>query len=219
MPEAADNDHHFYEPGEGHGLAHDPFRSIVAPRPIGWISTVDLQGRINLAPYSYFNAFSSKPPIVGFACQQLNPMAVKDTLRNARETGEFVFNLVTAALAQAMNLTSACLPHGVDEMAFAGLRPAPSRLVKPPRVSESPAAFECRLLQIVPLLDLNGEATGTQLILGQVVGVHIDRRFTKDGVFDTARARPVARCGSAGDYTVVQDLFEIPRPRFSPSPP
>src|SRR3954454_23090780 len=142
---------YFYETARGHGLAHDPFKAIVAPRPIGWISTVDADGRVNLAPYSFFNAFSDAPPIVGFAST-----GPKDSQRNIEATGEFVANLATMRHAEAMNLTSASLPAGVNEMEHAGLAPAPCRLGRPPRVADAPAALECKLLLIVPLNDLDG---------------------------------------------------------------
>jgi len=198
---------HFYDPAAGHGLAHDPFKAIVAPRPIGWISTIDERGRANLAPYSFFGAFCDAPPVVRFSSS-----GRKDSQRNAEATGEFVCNLATRPLAEAMNLTSATLPHGTDEMAFAGLDAAPSRVVRPPRVAAAPAALECKVLQVIPLRDLAGNATANTLVLGQVVGVHIDRAYLKDGMFDTAAARPIARCGYRGDYAEVSSLFEMLRP-------
>jgi flavin reductase (DIM6/NTAB) family NADH-FMN oxidoreductase RutF len=202
------SDFHFYEPGRGHGLAHDPFKAIVAPRPIGWISTADPDGRVNLAPYSFFNAFCERPPIVGFASG-----GRKDSQRNAEATGEFVVNLATRRHAQAVNLTSAAVPHGVNEMELAGLAAAPCRLVRPPRVADAPAALECKLLLALPLKDLDGRPTDSTLVLGQVVGVHLDRAFLKDGLFDVAAAGTIARCGYRGDYTQVTALFEMLRPR------
>jgi flavin reductase (DIM6/NTAB) family NADH-FMN oxidoreductase RutF len=198
---------YFYEPGKGHGLPHDPFKAIVAPRPIGWISTVDADGRVNLAPYSFYNAFCESPPVVGFSSG-----GRKDSQRNVEATGEFVCNLVTRKHALAMNLTSAPFPHGVDEMQRAGLAAAPSRLVRPPRVADAPAALECKLLLVLPLKDLEGRLTGSTLILGQVVGVHIDPAFLKDGLFDIAAAGTIARCGYRGDFTEVTSVFEMPRP-------
>ncbi|MBV9509958.1 MAG: flavin reductase family protein [Caulobacteraceae bacterium] len=203
----AEQDIHFYEPAKGHGLKHDPMKAIISPRPIGWISTISLEGVVNLAPFSFFNAFNSRPPILGFSSEQLS-----DSLRNATETGEFVFNLATAELAQRMNTTSARVPPEVDEMQLAGLPAAPSRLVKPPRVAESPASMECRVLQVLHLQDLDGQPTPAHLVLGQVVGVHIDKAFLKDGQFDTAGAQPLARCGYLSDYAVVRELFDMPRP-------
>lgn len=200
-------DTYFYDPREGHGLPHDPFKAIVAPRPIGWISSIDAQGQVNLAPYSFFNGFNSRPPIVGFSSE-----GRKDSVRNIEQTGEFVCNLATHELAQAMNRTSAPVPWDVDEMALAGLERAPSRLVRPPRVARSPAALECKVLQIVLLSDLRGTALDTHLVLGQVIGVHLDRAYLRDGRFDTAAARPLARCGYSGDYTTVDSVFEMIRP-------
>lgn len=201
-------DSHFYEPHLGHGLPHDPFKAIVAPRPIGWISTVDSGGRVNLAPYSFFNAFCDAPPIVGFSSA-----GRKDSQRNVEATGEFVANLATRRQAEAMNASSAAVPHGVNEMDLAGLAAAPSRLVKPPRVADAPASLECKLLTTLPLNDLAGRPTGHTLVLGQVVGVHIDRAFLKDGLFDMALAGTIARCGYRGDYAEVTGLFEMLRPK------
>lgn len=197
----------FYIPSAAdHGLPHDPFKAIIAPRPIGWISSVDGQGRVNLAPYSFFNAFSTSPPIVGFSSE-----GAKDSVSFVRETGEFVCNLVTFDLREAMNATSAPLPRGENEFAHAGLEAEPSRLVRPPRVKGVPAALECRLTEIVTLKTAAGEALERYLVLGEVVGVHIDDRYLRNGRFDTAAARPIARCGYA-DYAVVTELFSIARP-------
>ena len=199
---------YFYEPRKGHGLPHDPFKAIVAPRPVGWITSVDGAGRVNLAPYSFFNAFASHPPIVGFATE-----GWKDSVRNIAETGEFVCNLVSRDLAEAMNDTSAPLPPGENEMVRAGLAAAPSTLVRPPRVARAVAALECRRTAIVQLSAADGVAMENWLVLGEVVGVHIDPAFLKDGIFDTAAARPVARCGYAGDYAEVTSLFQMFRPK------
>lgn len=196
----------FYEPKNGHGLPHDPFRAIVAPRPIAWISTLDAAGRPNLAPYSFFNAFAGSPPIVGFSSEGL-----KDSLANIQETGEFVVNLVSAELAYPMNVTSKSLPRGVDEFEIAGLTGLPSRLVKPMRVEGAPAALECRLLSSQALVDLDGRTLNRWLTLGQVVGIHIEDSFLKDGLFDTAGARLLARCGYF-DYVAVDEVFQLRRP-------
>ncbi|HWX50805.1 MAG TPA: flavin reductase family protein [Roseomonas sp.] len=198
---------YFYDPREGHGLPHDPFKAILAPRPIGWISSLDEQGRVNLAPYSFFNGFSSNPPIVAFGSE-----GPKDSLRNVEATGEFVCNLVSRVLAEAMNETAAPLPHGENEMLRAGLEPAPSTRVRPPRVAQAPAALECKLLQVVALSDVEGRPLRARMVIGQVVGVHIRREFLKDGIFDTVAAHPVARCGYRGDYAEVTSLFEMLRP-------
>jgi len=199
---------YFYDPRQGHGLPHDPFKAIVTPRPIGWISSIDAKGQVNLAPYSFFNAFSTTPPIVGFSSE-----GRKDSVNNAEETGEFVCNLATWELAEAMNMTSASLPHGVNEMTHAGLEPAKSTLVKPPRVARAPAALECKVLQVIQLRDLNGKALNNYLTLGQAIGVHINPAYLKDGLFDTAAAHPIARCGYLGDYAEVDHLFEMLRPQ------
>jgi len=198
---------YFYETRLGHGLAHDPFKAILAPRPIGWVSTVDVDGLVNLAPYSFFNGFNSSPPIVGFSSE-----GRKDSVSNAEATGEFVCNMVTRDLAELMNATSANVSHDINEMALVGLEPAASTLVKPPRVARAAAAFECKVVQILPLHDLAGDALESYLVLGQVVGVHINPAFLIDGRFDTAAARPIARCGYRGDYAEVTGLFEMIRP-------
>ena len=198
---------YFYQPAAGHGLRHDPFKAIVAPRPIGWISTRARSGETNLAPYSFFNAFSSSPPIIGFSSE-----GYKDSVRNAEETGEFVANFATKRLAEAMNATSAAVARGVDEMQLAGLDAAPCRVVAPPRVAAAPAALECKLLQVIRLHDLEGNALGNFLVLGQVVGVHIDPRYLRDGLFDTAAAQPIMRAGYRGDYAEIGRMFEMLRP-------
>lgn len=199
---------HFYEPSSGHGLAHDPFKAIVAPRPIGWISSRDSAGRINLAPYSFFNAVCDHPPMVMFSSS-----GWKDSVSNIKATHEFVWNLVTRELAEQMNLTSASLPHGVNEFEFAGLTPAPSRVVAPPRVADAPAALECRLVEIVQLHDLDGAALEQFVTIGQVVGVHIDRAYLRDGLFDLLATHPVQRAGYAADYTEATAGFQMKRPR------
>jgi flavin reductase (DIM6/NTAB) family NADH-FMN oxidoreductase RutF len=189
-----------------HGLPHSPFKAIVAPRPIGWISAVSRKGEMNLSPYSYFNAVGDRPPVVLFSSE-----GMKDAASFVEETGEFVCNFVTYELREKMNLTSAPLPRGEDEMAFAGLTPAPSVLVKPPRVAEAPAALECKLLEIVRLKSIEGRPLNNHLVIGQVVGVHIDERFIRNGRFDTLAARPVMRMGYH-DYAVGTEGFTMVRP-------
>jgi flavin reductase (DIM6/NTAB) family NADH-FMN oxidoreductase RutF len=196
----------FYATQDGHGLPHDPFKAIVAPRPIGWISALSAKGELNLSPYSYFNAVSARPPVVMFSSE-----GYKDAVAFIAETGEFTCSLVTKALDQQMNLTSAPLPRGTSEYDYSGLATAPSRLVKPPRVAGSPTALECKLLSIQELKDLEGKPTDRWMVLGQVVGVFIDDRYLKDGMFDTAMAQPIARCGYH-DYAVVDKVFSIVRP-------
>ena len=205
-----DTDIHFYEPAKGHGLPHDPFNAMVGPRPIGWISSNDASGRLNLAPYSFFNAFNYVPPIVGFAS-----IGAKDTLRNIEATGEFGWNLATRALAEPMNASCAAVPPEVDEFTLAGLTPVASRRIAVPRVAESPVSFECRLTQVLRLQGADGTPVDTWLVLGEVVGVHIARRLLVDGVFDTAAAEPVLRAGGPADYYGIgaKDRFRLFRPR------
>ncbi len=203
------SDYHVYEPKNGHGLAHDPLNSIVVPRPIGWISSLDGEGRRNLAPYSFFNLYSYKPPIVGFSSN-----GWKDSVANIAATREFVWNLATRDLADAMNATSAPLPHGADEFARAGLEAAPSLHVKPPRVALSPVAFECKLTQMIPLTNLAGQEVNSWLTLGEVVCIHIDKRVIVDGVYDAVAAKPIARGGGPADYFAVEESvrFQMRRP-------
>ena len=196
----------FYEPAEGHGLPHDPFRAIVAPRPIGWVSTLSKDGVPNLAPYSFFNAVAGRPPMVALSSE-----GIKDSISNIRDTGAFVINLVTRALAERMNETSRDHPSDVDEFRAAGLTAAPSRLVAPPRVAESPAALECRVTAMVPLDDLDGDPGERLMALGQVVGIHIDDAALTDGKFDMVKAGTLARCGY-WDYLVATELFDMPKP-------
>ena len=201
---------HSYEPRLGHGLPHDPFNAIVGPRPIGWISTQSATGATNLAPYSFFNAFNYVPPIVGFAS-----IGYKDTVRNVQATGEFVWNLATRSLAEAMNQSCAAVPPEVSEFDLTGLTPLPSTRVRPPRVAESPVTFECRSTQILQLQGIDGETVPTWLVLGEVVAVHIDQALLKDGVYDTAGAGHILRSGGPADYFTVgpEQLFRMHRPR------
>jgi flavin reductase (DIM6/NTAB) family NADH-FMN oxidoreductase RutF len=187
-------------------LPHDPFKAIVAPRPIGWITSINLKGEVNLAPYSYFNGINSKPNVVMFASE-----GRKDSVAFIEETGEFVCNLATWDLREQMNATSAPLLRGVNEMERAGLKPAPSRLVKPPRVAAALCALECKLIKIVPVENLGGQAIDCHVVFGQVVGVHIDDRFIVGGRLDTAAMQPIARCGY-DQYAVVQQVFSMARP-------
>ena len=200
---------HFYEPSKGHGLAHDPFNAIVGPRPIGWIASHSASGVLNLAPYSFFNAFNYTPPIIGFAS-----VGRKDSLNNIEQTGEFVWNLATRPLAQAMNLSSVAAPPDIDEFELAGLTPVAGRMVKVPRVAESPVAFECRCSQILQLASADGDAIATWLVLGEVIGVHIDQALLKNGSYDTAAAHPILRGGGPADYFEVmsESLFQMRRP-------
>ncbi|HGK7505712.1 MAG: flavin reductase family protein [Kluyvera cryocrescens] len=200
---------YFYQPSQGHGLPHDPLNAIVGPRPIGWIASVDAQGRPNLAPYSFFNCFNYRPPIIGFASS-----GWKDSVQNIVDTKEFVWNLTTRDLAVAMNESSASLPHGENEFTRAGLTPAPSLLVKAPRVAESPVNFECRLSQCIQLTGADGTAVDTWLVLGEVVGIHIAESLLENGIYQTARAQPVLRAGGPSAYYTIDEShrFDLIRP-------
>jgi flavin reductase (DIM6/NTAB) family NADH-FMN oxidoreductase RutF len=190
----------FYEPKKrNHDLPHDPFTAIVGPRPIGWITSMSLKGEVNLAPYSFFNSVSSDPPVVMFASD-----GRKDTLTYVEETGEFICNLATWELREAVKETSWKFPRGLNEMSAAGLEALPSRLVRPPRVKASPCALECKWLQTVRLDDLDGNPAPRFIAFGQVIGVHIDERFIKDGLLDTAEMKPILRAGYQ-DYFVVTE--------------
>jgi flavin reductase (DIM6/NTAB) family NADH-FMN oxidoreductase RutF len=189
-----------------HGLPHDPFKAIVAPRPIGWITSRSAKGEINLAPYSFFNGVSSRPPVVCFSSE-----GRKDSLTFIEETREFVCNLATYDLRLAVNETSAPYPRGANEMLAAGLTAAPSHLVAPPRVAQAPCALECRWLHTVSLRDVEGRPLDSHVVFGQVVGVYIDDRYLKKGRLDTAAMKPLARCGYA-DYATVDAVFAMPRP-------
>ena len=200
---------HSYDPKVGHGLKHDPLNAIIAPRPIGWISTVSAQGVRNLAPYSFFNAFNYRPPIIGFSSTSW-----KDSVRNIEETGQFVWNLATRPLAQAVNISSATVAEDVDEFLLAGLTPTESARVTPPRVAESPVAFECRLTQLIRLTDTEGAPIDAWLTLGEVVMVHIDQALLVDGVYDTVAAEPILRGGGPADYFTIGEAqkFQMLRP-------
>jgi flavin reductase (DIM6/NTAB) family NADH-FMN oxidoreductase RutF len=200
----------FYETRNNrHGLKHDPFKALVVPRPIGWISTVSKAGICNIAPYSFFNAVGEKPHYVVFSSA-----GPKDSLLNIQETGEFVCSLATWDLRHNMNMTAAAVPRGVDEFPIGDLTAAPSRLVKPPRVKESPAAFECRHWKTVELPPHEpGGNSGYSVVFGQVVGIYINESFIRDGIVDTGGMRPIARLGYM-DYAVVtpETVFSIDRP-------
>lgn len=198
-----------YQPAEGHGLPHDPLNAIIGPRPIGWIASTDSLGRNNLAPYSFFNCFNYRPPIIGFASS-----GWKDSVRNIVESKAFVWNLATRPLAEQMNETSASLPHGEDEFSRAGLTPLASQLVAAPRVAESPVHFECRLSQCIQLTTASGSALDTWLVLGEVVAIHIDESLLEGGIYQTAKAQPVLRAGGpTAYYSISEDQrFDLVRP-------
>ena len=199
----------FYEPDSRDKgiLPHDPFKAIVAPRPIGWVTTQSAAGAVNLAPYSFFNAFADMPPIIAFSSA-----GYKDSVAFIEETREFVWNMPTYGLREAMNQTSAPLARGASEPDFADLAMAPSRLVAPPRVLHSPAALECKLIEVKRLADRHGTLLDYWLVLGEVVGVHLDERFISDGRVDMAAMQPIARCGYKG-YVVADRVFQMDRPQ------
>lgn len=203
-------DFHVYEPRLGHGLKHDPLNAIIGPRPIGWISSISEVGVVNLAPYSFFNAFNYKPPIIGFSS-----IGWKDSVRNIDATGEFAWNLATRPLAEAMSVSAAPVAPYVDEFELAGVTHAPSRLISPPRVLESPVSFECRLTDLIQLKGTQGEVIDTWLILGEVVTVHIDKTLLQQGVYDTGGGQPILRGGGPADYFAIEQSqrFEIHRSR------
>lgn len=200
----------FYEPDKNdHGLPRPPFKSCVVPRPIGWISTLSADGIANLAPYSQFTNLTFDPPYVMLSINQGRLQNRKDTTENIEQTGEFVYNMVTYDLREAMNITAAEFPPDVDEFEAAGILKAPSVLVRPPRVSESPIQFECKYVQTIRLPG-EGRCGTVDIIIGKVVGVHIKDEFIlPDGKIDIERIRPLARLGYS-DYTVVDSSFEIP---------
>jgi len=207
----------FYEPGKtDHGLSKNPFNSLVIPRPIGWVSSVDREGIVNLAPYSFFNAVSYRPPTVMFSASRGASSPDdnhKDSQRNIEETGEFVCNLTTWDTREAMNATSASVAKDVDELALAGLTSEASQVVKPPRVAEAPVHLECKYLKTV---ELPGDTPNDVycVIFGQVVGVNIrDEFITEDGILDVGKMRPIARLGYQ-DYAVVNSdtIFTLHRP-------
>ncbi|MEO0368758.1 MAG: flavin reductase family protein [Pseudomonadota bacterium] len=195
----------FYETAKSnHGLPHDPLKAIVAPRPIGWISSLSRSGIPNLAPYSFFNLFSTDPAIVGFASGTR-----KDSQRNIEETGEFVYNFASVDLAEQVNLSSSSVAAEVDEFKLAGLNTVESNLIGAPRVAEARAHFECKYLRTVLLNDVGIEWS---LILGEVIGVHIEDRFIIDGLIDTSSMAPLSRLGYL-DYASLGEVFSKPRPK------
>jgi flavin reductase (DIM6/NTAB) family NADH-FMN oxidoreductase RutF len=197
----------YYDPRrDDHNLPHNPFTALVVPRPIGWISTIGPGGVVNLAPYSFFNIISSYPPFVMFASKPR-----KDSQRNAEESGEFVANMATYALREEVNLTSAEFAASVSEPRRLGLEMLPSRQVKPPRVARSPVALECKYVKTVELIGSDGKRNPSSVVIGEVVGVHIDEAVIVNGHVDVTRMQPIARLGYM-DYCVVDRLFSIPRP-------
>ncbi|MFA4914746.1 MAG: flavin reductase family protein [Burkholderiaceae bacterium] len=203
-------DFHFYEPANGHGLPHDPFNAIVGPRPIGWIASLGVDGVANLAPYSFFNAFNYVPPIIGFSS-----VGRKDSVANIEATGEFTWNLVTRELAEAMNESCAAVGPEVDEFELGKVGKAPSHKIAVPRVAQARVSFECRLSQLIQLKRADGTDVPSWLVLGEVVGIHIDRRLLHEGIYDTAGAAPILRGGGPADYFAITPdaLFKMRRPK------
>jgi flavin reductase (DIM6/NTAB) family NADH-FMN oxidoreductase RutF len=199
----------FYEPSRRDRaiLPHDPFKTLIAPRPIGWVSTMGRNGDINLAPYSFFNAVADRPPMLAFSSND-----IKDSVTFAQESGEFVWNLATWDLRDAMNRTSATLPRGHNEFLHADLEMAPCKLVRPPRVAKSPCAMECKVTDIIRLKTKEGSPADNYLVIGEVVGVHLDPAFIKDGIVQITEIKPIARCGYIADYSVLDALFQMTRP-------
>lgn len=196
----------FYDARNKAPLKHDPVKALVAPRPIGWISTLSRDGIANLAPYSFFNLVASGPSIVAFSSA-----GRKDSQTNAEQTGEFVCNIASFDQREAVNSSAATLPPEIDEFTLTGLGTEPSQLIKPPRVKGAPAHLECVYLQTVPLFSKDGVRNGFDLVLGEVVGVHIDDQFVKEGLVDTAAMRLIARLGYL-DYSVTDEVFALKRP-------
>ena len=201
----------FFEPSEGSGLPHNPFKAIVVPRPIGWISTLSADGIPNLAPYSYFNAVADNPPQVMFsASSNVRYGGMKDAVADAQATGEFVVNMATWELREQMNASSVPAPHDVDEFEYAGLTRAASRLVKCPRVAESPLHLECRYTRSLELPSNVPGSTNT-LVFGEVVGIHVDEKVLVAGQIDYLKVRPIGRLGYM-DYVEVDNSFAMDRP-------
>ncbi len=199
----------FYEPlKQSHGLEHDPFKSCVVPRPIGWISTISAKGVHNLAPYSQFQNLTFDPPYIMFAANQNSKGERKDTVVNIEATGEFVHNMATYDLRDAVNKSAQDVPPEQDEFEIAGVTRAPSRLIKPARVAESPIHFECLYYQTLRL-PCRGQRSSVDIIIGRVIGIHIEDAFiTPNGKVDILKIRPLARLGYY-DYTTVDSIFEM----------
>ncbi|MBT3307012.1 MAG: flavin reductase family protein [Alphaproteobacteria bacterium] len=201
----------FHKIGTPHGLPHDPFKSCVVPRPIGWISSLSADGTVNLAPYSFFNALAGEPPMVMFSSNGKQPFGPKDSLANIEATGEFVCSMATWDLRDSMSATSAAERPEVDEFELTGLETEPSQLVKPPRVKASPVHLEC-LYHTTVELPCDVEGGRNAVCIGRVVGIHIRDEFLVDGLVDIARIRPLARMGYQ-DYTVVEQVFTMAMPK------
>ncbi len=199
----------FYETADNaHGLKHDPFKAIVAPRPIGWIGTKAADGRLNLSPYSFFNAVSDRPKLVMFSSS-----GHKDSVTNIEATGVFTCSLASRHLAEEMNASSVAVPYGVDEFDIAKLTPVTGRLVDAPYVGEAYAVLECRATQILRPVDLDGRESDNWVVFGQVVGIHISPEILRDGRIDMAVARPLGRMGYMDYCDGGADVFAMGRPK------
>ncbi|EFB70832.1 Flavin reductase like domain [Providencia rustigianii] len=204
------NQFYSYQPKQGHGLPHDPIPSLIGPRPIGWISTCDKQGRTNLAPYSFFNIFNYSPPILVFSS-----VGKKDSVTNAIETGEFVYNLATLDLGEQVNLSSATLAYGESEFDLTALSTTPSTLIKPPRIAQTPVAMECIVTEYQQLKRADGTLLDTWMVMGEVVMVHIAEETLENGLYNSARQKPLMRAGGPADYYWIeeQQKLEMYRPK------
>ncbi|WP_137128813.1 flavin reductase family protein [Rhizobium sp. FY34] len=190
-----------------HGMAHDPFKAIVAPRPIGWIGTKGRDGSFNLSPYSFFNIVSDRPKIIMFSSS-----GRKHSLKNAEETGFFTASLVSRPLVDKMNVSSAPVDYGVDEFALAGLTPKMGELVDAPFVAEAFAALECRVTEVIVPRDLQGQESESVMVFGQVLGIHLSEEIIRDGRIDMVLASPVARMGYMDYADGGADVFQLKRP-------
>ncbi|EUB95532.1 flavin reductase domain protein FMN-binding protein [Rhizobium sp. CF080] len=190
-----------------HGLKHDPFKAIVAPRPIGWIGTKGRDGSMNLSPYSFFNAISDSPKLVMFSSS-----GRKHSLKNAEETGVFTASLASRHLAEKMNASSEAVPYGVSEFEVAGLTAKMAELIDAPYVAEAYTVLECRVTQVIQPIGLDGEATEAYMVFGQVVGIHISEEILRGGRIDMGLARPIARMGYRDFSDGGADVFEMTRP-------
>ena len=198
----------FYEPKNGHGLPHNPLKAIVTPRPIGWIGTRSKEGALNLAPYSFFNVICDQPPLVMFCST-----GYKDSVANAEQSREFTANMVGHHVAKQMNATSVNAPHGISEFDYAGLTPAKCENIAAPRVAEAYAALECAVVEIKELSGLDGQPADTFMVIGEVIGVHIDEHILVDGRVDITKSQPVSRLGYM-DYATTSDVYEMFRPKW-----
>lgn len=198
----------FYQPKDGHGLPHNPFNAVVMPRPIAWISTRDQDGRDNLAPYSFFNGVAYEPPQVMFAStsDKKDRELGKDSLDNINNSGVFCVHIVTEIFTNAMNISSGAYPRDEDEFQLAGLEKTDCELINCARIPGAAAALECKLTQITRL-----PGQENLVCFGEVIGVHLNDAFLKDGVFDPTPAGLLARMGYR-NYALIREQFELTRP-------